>query len=73
RGLDDQYPERISKVPFLSPFGVSGIAGGLGLAAALLDKNAPPCTHALVLTTARGGINAASLAARSDPGFMGGC
>ncbi|MCP4667357.1 MAG: hypothetical protein GY849_13430, partial [Deltaproteobacteria bacterium] len=42
RGLDDRYPERINRVPFLSPFGVSGIAGGLGLAVALLDKNAPP-------------------------------
>jgi 3-oxoacyl-[acyl-carrier-protein] synthase II len=71
KGLDDLYPEKISRVSFLSPFGVSGLSGGLGLAVALLDKNSTPYTYALVLTSARGGINAASLVATLNHGFIG--
>jgi hypothetical protein len=71
RGLDELYPEKMSRLSFLSSFGVSGLSGGLGLAVALLEKNAHPHAYALVLTSARGGIHAASLVETLNPGSIG--
>jgi 3-oxoacyl-[acyl-carrier-protein] synthase II len=71
RGLDALYPERTRRVSFLAPFGESGLSGGLGLAVALLEKNDTAYTHALVLASARGGVNAATLVEIPNPGFIG--
>jgi 3-oxoacyl-[acyl-carrier-protein] synthase II len=46
-------------------FGESGITGGLGLAAVLLDLQLPPASRGLILTCARGGVTAATLVRRS--------
>lgn len=58
KGLNDIWHQNVAKTSFRSYFGESGISGGLGLAAVLLDQIT---SYALVLTSARGGINAASL------------
>jgi hypothetical protein len=56
--------EEVNRVGFRSTFGESGMAGGLGLAGALLDPNSESASNIIVLTSARGGINAASLIQR---------
>ena len=58
------WGEDVSKVGFRSTFGESGMAGGLGLAGALLDQNPASASNIMVLTSARGGINAVSLIQR---------
>jgi len=61
RGLHDFWPGNLTRVSFRSRFGESGISGGLGLAAAVLDQKLIPPAHVLVITSARGGTNTASL------------
>jgi hypothetical protein len=64
RALQRLWTEGVSKVGFRSTFGESGMAGGLGLAGALMDRNPASASNILVLTSARGGINSASLIQR---------
>ena len=61
KGLNDFWHQDVTKACFRSYFGESGISGGLGLAAVLLDQILASASYALILTSARGGINAASL------------
>jgi 3-oxoacyl-[acyl-carrier-protein] synthase II len=61
KGLNDFWHQDVTKACFRSYFGESGASGGLGLAAALLNQNSASGSYVLVLTSARGGINAASL------------
>ncbi len=51
----------IQKLPIRSLAGESGMAGGQGLAAALLDRNDACISHILSLTCARGGVNTGTL------------
>jgi len=51
-------------VDFRSCFGESGFSGGVGLAAALLGEDHLSASQILVLTSSRGGINAATLVER---------
>ncbi len=51
-------------VDFRSCFGESGFSGGLGLAAALLGKDHLSASRIMVLTSSRGGINAATMVER---------
>ena len=61
KGLNDFWHQDVTKACFRSYFGESGASGGLGLAAALLNQNSASGSYVLVLASARGGINAASL------------
>ncbi len=59
--LHRTWGKDVNMVNFRSCFGESGISGGLGLAAALLGREHESASHILVLTSSKGGINAATL------------
>lgn len=60
QGLKD-IKRKIQTICFKKSFGESGVSGGMGLAAGLLGDIRQPGYDILLLTSARGGINAASL------------
>ena len=62
KSIKNIRPCNLESLSLRNSFGDSGISGGLGLASALLcQDSSPTSSHVLVLTSARGGINAASL------------
>ena len=62
KSIKNIRPGNLRSLSLRDSFGDSGISGGLGLASALLCQDSSPASsHVLVLTSARGGINAASL------------
>jgi 3-oxoacyl-[acyl-carrier-protein] synthase II len=66
--LTQTREKTIREARFRPRFGESGICGGFSLAASLLDRGDAAAPHVLVLTTARGGIHAASLVQRTHRG-----
>lgn len=64
KGVGDLWPGRRRIGNFKRLLGESGISGGLGLAAVLLDNSDPFPLYVLVTTSARGGINGSSLVKR---------
>ena len=59
--MKNLWNKNTSMINFKTFFGESGVSGGLGLAAALLDQDHSSYSHILVLTGSRGGINAATM------------
>lgn len=64
KGIGDLWPGRLRIGNFKGLLGESGICGGLGLAAVLLDSSSRFPWYVLVTTSARGGINGGSLVKR---------
>jgi len=60
-GLKNIVGQEFQKTCFKKKVGESGVSGGMGLAAGLLSDMVPPGYDILILTSARGGMNAASL------------
>jgi 3-oxoacyl-[acyl-carrier-protein] synthase II len=60
-GLKDMVDQEVQKISFKKKVGESGVSGGMGLAAGLLSDIVPPRYNILILTSARGGMNTATL------------
>jgi 3-oxoacyl-[acyl-carrier-protein] synthase II len=60
-GLKEITGQGLQKICFKKQVGESGASGGMGLAAGLLSNMLPQMHDILVLTSARGGMNAATL------------
>lgn len=65
KAIEKRWPGSTIRKEYRACFGESGIAGGLGLAAALLDPQLPSASRGLIFTCARGGVTAATLVKRA--------